>query len=506
MNAEPGTQAQPLGRQVAGAAALMVGARLAMRLVSLVSTLILVRVFMPEDFGIVALASTAFVILDTLTQTNFAMAVIRRPDATTELYDTAWTLNIARCVLLGAIVAATAGWQAELLGDARVAPLLLVVALTVVLDGFASVGLFRRQRDLQFSALFQYQLGQKIVGFVVTIGLAVTWGSYWALVIGPLAAKALAIPHSYILAPHRPRLRLRGAGMLIDFSKWMFALNVLAIFNLHLPNLLLGRLYGPHALGMFQVAYQIAAAPVTEIAAPARAPIYAGYSRVHHDLRLLGEHYLAGFGLLCALITPLSVGIALTAPEIEVLALGANFAGAAPLIALCALFALAECIAHFTGNIFFVLDRQREMVRTYAMILLLRIPVVLAGLWLGGALGMAIGLAATAALNALAWNRTAVRLMGLRLRDLGREAWRSFAAAAAMSAVVVLLRLGLEGEGWGPVMRLLLLAAAGAGTLVAAQYLLWRLQGSPAGAERQLLRTAGGAIGRLRSRLGRATG
>ena len=490
----------PVGRRVAAGAAFMVAGRIAIRLIGVVSTLILARLLLPEDFGLVGLAAAVITIAEVLTQTNLGLAVIRRPVADRTIYDSAWTLNLLRCLLLGGALAATAGWQAELLGDPRIEAVVMVVGLTIALDGLGSAGIFRLQRELRFDLIFRYEVVTKLFVFCVTIALAVATRDYWCLVLGNLIGRCVSIPYGYWLAPHRPRISFAAGWELLHFSKWMLAANACSAIEGQAANLAIGRIAGLPALGMWQLSWQVGAVPVTELAVPIRGPIYAGYARVQEDRGLLRRHFLAGFGLLCVVLTPLSLGIALVAPEIERLALGPAFAGAAPLIVYCALYAFIDALAHFTFNLFIVLDAQRRMVMAHAALVVVRVPAVIAGAVLAGAEGAGLALVLTAILGFAAWHWQVARLLGHGVADLLGESWRTICAAALMAAAVMALRAALPpAAGFGAAaLHLLALMACGAAVHIGAQALLWRLSGMKDGAERQVLSAFAGLLARLR--------
>jgi lipopolysaccharide exporter len=492
---------QSVVRQVAIGAAFMIAGRLVIRGLSIISMLVLARLLVPEDFGLVALAGAAIAFIEVLSVTGYGMVLVRQPQPSRELYDTAWTLNILRCLLLAGLIAATAEWQAAFLNDPRIAPVLMVVALTIALDGFTSIGMYRLQREMQFDRVFRFQVVNKVAAFAASLILAVILQNYWCLVLGNLAAKVVSVPYSYWLAPHRPRLSLRNARGLLRFSGWMLVINAFNTADAHGPNLILGRWVGLPALGAFQVSYHVAAVPVHEVAVPVRTPIYAGYAKVQHDMALLRRHFIGGFAFLAAIMVPLSVGIALTAPQVERLALGPNWAGVAPLIALCALYSLADCLAAFTTNVFFVLDRLRPYVKTLGLLVLVRLPAVAVAALHWGVTGVVAVMLATAVLNALVWHWQVSRLLGHSLGAVAAEVWRSFAAAAAMALAVILL------QGWLPagppgflraMLELAMLAACGASVHIGTQLLLWRLSGAPAGAEQRLLSAAAQLARRLR--------
>ena len=494
---------QGVGRKVVVSSAFMVAGRFTIRCIGIASSLILVRLLLPEDFGLVGLAATVITIAEVLSQMSIGMAVVRHPRADRALYDTAWTLNLLRCLLLGGLVAGTASWQAALLGDPRIGPIAMVVGLTIALDGLASAGLYRLQRELRFVQIFRYEVAAKLVAFTITIALAGLLQNYWCLVLGNLAARFLYVPYGYWLAPHRPRPCLAAWRELLHFSKWMLASNACSAIEGQAANLSIGRIAGLPALGMWQISWQIAAVPVTELAVPIRGPIYAGYARVQHDAALLRRHFLAGFGLLAAVTVPLSVGIALVAPEIERIALGPAFAGAAPLIALCALYALVDALAHFTFNLFIVLGAQRRMVAVHGVLVLLRVPAVVAGALLAGAAGAGIALVATALFGFAAWHWQMARLLGYGVSDLLAVLWRSLVAAAVMAGALLLLRGVLPPQNTGildAAITLAGLAGCGAAAHLGTQMLLWQVGGRPEGAERHILGWAAKLFGRLRSR------
>jgi O-antigen/teichoic acid export membrane protein len=468
----------------------MVTGRFIMRLVSIVSTLILVRLLVPEDFGIVGLAAAIFTVADVMTSTGYTQLLVRRATVDRDAYDTAFTMNLLRCAILAGLVALTAPLQAWAFGEPRIGPVLLVVAATVLLDGATSIGLARRERELRFDLLFRYQLANRLIAFVLTILLAVVLGNYWCLVLGNLLAKLIVVPYSYWLAPHRPRFTLVYWREFFHFSKWMFAFNLCSAVDGQAANVTLGAATDVAEVGRYQTAYQIAAVPVTDLAVPLRAPLYAGYAQVQGDAPQLSRMYLTTLAVTAAATVPLSVGIALVAPELERIALGPNWVGVWVLLALCAIFALVEMIGHFAFSVFILRDRLRTLVATFGALIGVRLPLIVLGVWLGGTAGLLYALIASALFNGVVWQWRAARLLGHRLRDAGAALLRPALAAAAMTAGVLALRSALPADApgiWDDAWRLVVLAGSGAGLHLGVTFGLWKAAGAPEGPERLAL-------------------
>jgi O-antigen/teichoic acid export membrane protein len=198
----------PKTGRLVGASLFMVGLRIAFRLIGMVSSLVLVRLLAPQDFGIVGLATAVASSLELLTEPSFALALIRLPDMAREHLDTAWTFQIMRGLLIGALVAASSGFAASWMDEPRVMPIMWVLAATSLIQGFENIGTVEFRRNLQFGTVFQARLFSKLVGLAVTLPLAVIFLSYWALVLGTVVVRVFLVGFSYYQHPYRPRLSL----------------------------------------------------------------------------------------------------------------------------------------------------------------------------------------------------------------------------------------------------------------------------------------------------------
>ena len=465
----------------------MVLLRVALRCFSVASQLLLVRLLTPSDFGLVAGAGAALAILDGLTETSMTLALVQMRSPQRHHYDTAWTLVVVRGLIVGAALWAVAPFMASYLHDDRVAGIVQVLAIVPVIQGLESVGMVRLQRDLQFGRIFFYQLANKLAGFMTALPLALIYRNYWALVLGGAAAKLLAIPLSYVVAPHRPGFSLRAAGGMIRFSKWLLVNNVLTMIDNFLMPAVLGHTGGVRTVGIYQVSYDLAALPASEVAAPVRRPMHAGYARVAEDLPALTRQVLDGLGFLAMLIVPMSAGISVTAQYAVYVALGPQWTEATPVVALAAIYTLFDALGHFTGGIYMVRHAQRPYVAIMAACLALRLALVVPAALYGGLVAAAAMMAATAVLNAAMWFWHLCSLLGIGWRRIVATIWRSFAAAGVMMLAVAAAEYAWPLQDSFALVQWLALSALGAAVHAAVQLSLWAIQGRPPGPEAALL-------------------
>ncbi len=78
-----------INKKMAKGAAWMVAFKLLERCIGLISTLILVRLLIPEDFGLIAMAMTVIAGLELLRAFNFDVVLIQKQSSDRKYYDTA---------------------------------------------------------------------------------------------------------------------------------------------------------------------------------------------------------------------------------------------------------------------------------------------------------------------------------------------------------------------------------------------------------------------------------
>jgi lipopolysaccharide exporter len=468
-----------LGRKIALSSTYMIAGRLGMRAIGIVSTLVLVRILAPQDFGIVALAQMVYPILDLLTATGFNLAIIRMRNPDPAHYDTAWTLGVMRGAFIAICLVATSGLQARFMHEPRIAPVMWVVAASAFLDSLQNVRLFDFQRTMRFDLLTMWTLWGKLQGFIIVMLLAIFIRNYWILVVGTLISKMITVPGGYIIMPHRPRFSLAGWRDLFHFSKWLFLGNVCLLLDLQLMNLVVGRYIGMKQVGLFQVGGQIASLPISELAAPIRGPFYSGLSRVADDVRELGRRFLDGLAVQCALVLPLSAGLALTASDVVTLFLGAKWQAVTPILAVITLYQLFDAVGHYVHTIMMVTSRQRAYTLTYYASIAVRVPLTIFSAIHWGLYGACWAMAATALLNAVMWTAQANRILELTWWKELAVCWRSLAACAVMSVCVIILGRWIDPLGLGSIARLLLNTLVGGTVYVGFHWLLWAAAGRP---------------------------
>jgi lipopolysaccharide exporter len=463
-----------LGHRMAKGAAWMIGLRFAIRGIGLVSTIILARLLVPADFGLVAIATALAGALAAMSEFGFQVALIQNQAADRRHYDTAWTLGIIRGLVVAGALAVAAAPLATTFADQRLEPVLLVLALGVVILSLENVGVVGFRKDLHFQREFLYRILARVFSFSTTIPLAFILRNHWALVFGIVAGQLASVLLSYRMSDYRPRLCTAAVLELMRFSTWLFFHSILSFLYHRADTFIIGRVAGAGPLGLYAVAHEAASLPVTEMVAPVRAALLPGYSKLASDRQRLSAGFSNTFGVIIMTAMPIAVGIGFLADPLVRVILGDQWLAAIPVLEILAIYGVINvCVAN-AWPVFIALGQPWINTALTGFGVAVLMPLLMWSVQAGGIAGAAWSLVVVAALVLGCTLTAAVWLLSLRPHQLLSRVWRSFAAAAGMIVVVVCLK-----DVFTHVIRvdaailLLICIASGATMYMLTLWLLW---------------------------------
>jgi PST family polysaccharide transporter len=474
---------------MAKGAAWMILMRVVERGLGFVSTLLLARLLVPADFGLVAMAMSVFALLEVLGSFSFDMALIQNQQAERKHFDTAWTLAVIYGVVSGMGLVALAWPAATFFGESRLVPIFFALAAGGLVQSFKNVGVIAFQKELDFRKEFNFRAARKLVEFTVTITLALWLRSYWALVIGALSGRVAGTAISYLIHPYRPRLSLASVRELWSFSAWMLVNNIIVYAAVSGYDFIIGRVAGSRSLGLYSVAYEISNLPTTELVMPVSRAIFPGFAKLSHDRQGL-ENALLNAASLVALVTfPLGAGIAVLAEPAVRLILGVKWLEAIPLIQILAVYGIIRSAHAGTGPAYIAIGAQRAIAMINLPHLVVGWPLIVLLVPELGLIGAGYAVLTASVVGTSINLYLSRRLLAVPTRKLAACFWRPFVAVSAMVAVelAMLHRWPLEATVGGLLVQTLLFVVAGATVYIGVVMALWLASGKPAGGEQIVL-------------------
>lgn len=471
-----------------------IGARLASRVVDLLTLLVLARFLGPADFGLVASAMTVIFVVEAILEMPLAAALLLLPDTSTRPYQTAFTLGLIRGILIAAIIAALSLPIASFYGNDRLIPLICALALAPAIRGVVSPGMIVFEKAMDFRRRAVLELLGKGAAALVAITVAVTTGSYWAIAAGTIVAPTVMMVCSYVMAPMWPRLTLADWPLFSEIIGWNFATQTLNAVNWQIDRILLPRYTDATSFGQFTVAGDLASLPHQVIAVPAAGPLTSAFAAAREN-GTLKEVYLKSSASLFLMLTPILCFIAvLSGPIIRVL-LGPQWQDAAPILTAMALLGLVSVPSVPMSHLAFVVGQSRNTTIRSFLELLVRVPLTLAGVLLFGIPG-AIAAKAGSTLAVCTSTFFLTRSMtDVSIRDQMAVLVRPILSVLLACGVLFACTAYLDFEG-NLYVSFLLSGVAYCLTYAVFVYVFWVMAGRPHGMEASIVRIIGTYIRR----------
>lgn len=492
----PETALQNASSQMLKGSLWMMTMRWAVRGLGFINTMILVRLLQPSDFGVLAIATIISGFFEIFSETGQRLAIIRHPNPDREVLDSAWTVQILICTGLAIMVWLAAPLAQTFFNEPHAPGVVRLLALRALLMGLENIGTVVFRRDLNFAREFRYNVYQRLTTVLITIVLAVTLRSYWALAIGMVAGQAGTVLMSYVMHPYRPWFGVSRVRELWSFSLWILAGQTTSYFQSRVDQIALGPVTTATRMGEYFVASDVATLPIQEVLVPMGRAQYPVFVRLADNPDALRRSYLETLSLTAILAWATGVGLGLVSRDFAAVALGSKWLALSPLMPwLCgsaALFALSNTtltLHQATGS-------AAEFARQSWIRTILMAALVFIAARHGNLMHVVWARFASALIFTPFAFLTIRRIVDVSLRDIWRENHRPALAACIMSIVVLGLQHAMSGA--PPLERLLAGIAAGAITFAAALMALWRAEGMPHSFESQVA----GILGRITARAG----
>lgn len=297
------------------------------------STLILVRLLSPDDYGLVAIAGVVAGLFEVLTNFGVFRYLVIKENITDDDLHRAWSVNF---IFKGGAMLLIFLMSPYIAGFLNEPEAVLAIRLTAVVY---SVGLFYSIRTvafhkaLDFKKLNAIKIFAKITSTVATIICAFIFKNYYALIIGLFIHALADVVISHIVAPYLPKFMLKGSHEMFSFSKFIMVRNILGYSRSQADILLVGRFFGTDALGNYKVAQQFAIMPQTEILSPVMGPLIAGLAQVKSQMRLVYTKFYQLIFFFWSFVLASAIGLYFIADDFAAVVLGAKWLTAAPLLA-----------------------------------------------------------------------------------------------------------------------------------------------------------------------------
>lgn len=349
------------------------------------SVMILARMLMPEDFGLLAMVLTIMGFVAVFKDAGLSTPTIQREEITHAQVSNLFWINVA----LGASMTALLCCVAPLLGwfysDPRVVPICMILAVNFVASASSVQHKAVMTRQMRFKALEMIDVVAIAAGFTTAIGMAMSGFGYWSLVFGNITTEVSILVMVWISCGWRPTWWTRKCGVrsLVGFGANITLASLVFTGARGMDQLLIGRVWGPAPVGLYSRATVLLVRPLQQMLFPLGDLVVPVLSRLQSDAVRYRRVFLeVNSGLALLAFTGSGLLLPIARPVTLVL-LGPRFEGAAPIFAGIAVAAGCIALGHASTWLFTSQGRGGDLLRSSVVTGIMTIASFVAGLPFG---------------------------------------------------------------------------------------------------------------------------
>lgn len=321
---------------------------------SLLRQLILARLLVPADFGLVTSAYVAIGALQLFQELGFSSALIYRRSDIEEAANTTFIVVMASSVVLYLLAWVSAPLVAALFRTEALVQVLRVLSSIIVISAVSQVPMSLLAKGMGFKNQVIPEMIAIVLGSVLSVILAVVGWGVWAIVYGQIATALLNSVLVWFFCPWRPSFTFtaRVAKELWDYGKNMVGFQIMVFLITNIDNAFIGRFMSSAVLGIYGLAYSLSNLPATHLSRIVGQVMFPAFSKVQEDTNRLSYVFFKSVKFVSLVAFPVSLITLVFARDFIIVAYGGKWYMAVLPLQLLTIYGLARSIAVNMGNVF----------------------------------------------------------------------------------------------------------------------------------------------------------
>lgn len=409
---------------------------------------VLGRQLSSDEFGIVAAAVSVNAILFGLRDIGVGQALVQRQHIEHRHVTTAFAVSLLLGVALSVSLILLSPAIERLFGIGGLENVVQALALLFLVGGVASTSRMLCQRELRFRAIALIDASAFAAGALVSVISALAGAGMWALVAGYLTEEILSAVTYLVYRPPPFSLRIDRTSLreLMTFGAGQTASYLIGIVATYGDNFVVGRMLGAKALGYYTRAYDLIKFPSTVFATVVGNVLFPAMSRMQSDQARLAANFRRGLFVNALLLLPASSLLIVLAPEVIELLLGAGWDETVLPFRILAATILMRTSQKLSAIVLQAAGQVNAVAAAYIVYMVLVIGgAVAASPW--GIVGIAVSTAGAIVAITSILTLLAMRVCGLRLRDVIEAHGPGLALAAGSGLLAMPLAASVRSMG-----------------------------------------------------------
>lgn len=324
-------------------------------LLQLLQLAILARFLDPAAFGLMALVMVVIGFSQAFLDMGISNAIIHKQQITHEQLSTLYWVNVLAGFGLFAIISAIAPAVSTFYGEPELTSLIIIVAVTFLIQPFGQQFMVLWQKEMRFAEIARIDIVNKTVSLLVSVVLAYMGYGVYALVYGTLAGVVSQTIQFMILGlkEHKPSFvfNIGEIKEFLGFGAYQMGEKTINYFNSQIDVILIGKLLGTEALGIYSVAKQLIMRPAQIVNPIITKVTFPMMAKIQDDTEKLKNVYLKTINYLSSINFPIYAAMIVFAPQLVILMFGEKWMAAVPIVQILSIYGAIRSTGNPIGSL-----------------------------------------------------------------------------------------------------------------------------------------------------------
>lgn len=288
------------------------------QLIGFVISVILARILLPEQFGLIGMIAVFVAIGNALLHAGLTKSLIRGENLTSIDYSTVFYFNLVASIIIYLFIYSIAPFIAAFYDESILTGLVRLYCITFIISAFSAVQLARLTKKMEFRTQTLIAVPSAILGGIVGIALALYGYGVWSLVWSSIAGALVNSIQLWLYSDWRPDLKFDLAKLKIHFS-FGYKLTLSELLDRTFNNIFLiaiGKYFSPAQVGFYTRAETMNQLPVRNISRALDKVTFPLFVTIQNDDERLKRVYKKILKMVVFVVTPVLISLAVLAEPV----------------------------------------------------------------------------------------------------------------------------------------------------------------------------------------------
>lgn len=355
--------------------------------ITFVSNIMLARLLSPDDYGCIAMLMIFISLANTFIDGGFGSALIQKKQPTQVDYSTIFYWNIAIALLLYLVLFLSAPLVAKFYRLPLLTNVLRIQGIVLFFNALSIIQQNQLRKQLQFKKISIVYIASASISLVIAIILVYHGWGVWSLVVQQIVISVFHAVLFWIMGHWRPlwTFSLGSFKELFNFGGFMLLSNLFGTFSNEIQGLLVGRMFNPATLGLYNQAYRLEGSAATATSSIIDQVTYPVLAQLQDDKQAL-QSALKRFIQIPAYVCSLMMMILIVIAEpLIVLLYSDKWIDCVPYFQILCTAGLAVCLQGSANNSIAAIGKSRKffswtIIKRSLTIILCVIGIFMAGM------------------------------------------------------------------------------------------------------------------------------